>query len=334
MLELIFNLAIFILSFGGLWWSSDILVRSVKNVSLLLGWKEFVVAFVFVALFSTIPNFMVDVTAALKKVPHLALGDIIGTNVVNLSLIVGISALISKAGLSVPSKTVIGSSYFTLISAILPFILLLDGDLSRADGVLLILLCFIYLFWLFTKKGRFEKVYDGIEQRIKLDSLLKSFVLLLFSLFILIFSSQGIINSALYFSEFFNVSLLFIGASIIGFGTALPELFFCIQAAKRSQDWMIAGDIMGSVIFSVSLVLGIVVLIEPILSLTISQILIARIFLIISAVLFFWHIRTDKKITRTEGIFFVLLYFMFLLSQIIFFEREGLIIGYNLDNIF
>jgi cation:H+ antiporter len=319
-MEFLIFVLIFLFSFFLLFWSSNFLVESLKKISKFLGWKEFVVSFFIVAFSTTIPNFVVDVTSAIKNVPHLALGDVIGTNIVDLTLIVGVSALISKAGLSLPSRTVQGSSIFTILVAILPLILILDGELSRADGILLIFIFLVYLFWLFQKKERFEKIYDGIKEPLTLKFFLKNLLFLFFSISILLLSAQGIVKSALFFSSFFKVPLTFIGALIVGFWTALPELSFCFQAAKKSQDWMIVGDVMGSVILTTTLVLGTVSLISPIKNLSFSQLLVARIFLLISAILFFVFVRTDKKITKKEGFFLIFLYFLFLFTQFLFLK--------------
>jgi cation:H+ antiporter len=315
-MEVLNNLLIFLFSFLGLFWASNLLVETVKKISRFLGWKEFVVAFFLVAFFATIPNFVVDVTSAMKKIPQLGLGDVIGTNIVNLTLIVGISALISRAGLSLPSRTVQGSSIFTMVVAILPLILFFDEELSRADGILLLFFFLFYVFWLFQKKERFEKIYNGIKEPPTLKFFFKNLLFLIFSLSLLIFSAQGIVNSALYFSNLFAIPLTFIGALIVGLGTALPEFSFCLQAARKAQDWLIVGDVMGSVILTTTLVLGTVVLISPIKEIFLPQLLLARIFLFISALFFFIFVRSDKKVTRVEGIFLIFLYLFFVLSQI------------------
>jgi len=321
MMEVLTFASIFLFSFFLLFWSSNFLVESLKKISKFLGWKEFVVSFFIVAFSTTIPNFVVDVTSAINKVPHLALGDVIGTNIVDLTLIVGISAIVSRAGLSLPSRTVQGSSIFTILVAILPLILILDGELSKADGILLLFAFLFYIFWLFQKKERFEKIYDGIKEPLTLKFFLKNLLSLFFSISILLLSAQGIVKSALFFSKLLKVPLTFIGALIVGFGTALPEFSFCFQAAKKSQDWMIVGDVMGSVIMTTTLVLGTVSLISPIKNLNFSQFLIARIFLLISATLFFIFVRTDKKVTKREALFLIFLYFFFIFSQIFFLTR-------------
>jgi len=308
---------IFIGSFAILFFSSNFLVDVLKRVCKFLGWKEFVVSFFIIAFATTIPNFIVDIISALNKVPQLAFGDVVGTNIADLTLIIALSALISRAGLSVPSRTVQGSSIFTIGVAILPLILVHDGNLTRSDGILLLTAFLLYLGWLFQKRERFEKVYDGIYEPLSLRFFLKNLALLIFSIVLLLLSGQGIVKSAVFFSSYFHFPLALIGILVVGLGTALPELSFTLQAARKSQDWMIVGDVMGSVIMTATLVLGIVALICPIKIVDFSPFAIARIFLIISAIFFLLFIRTGRKITRREALFLLGIYITFVLVEIL-----------------
>ncbi len=314
---MLLHVIVFIFSFVILFWSSNFLVDVLKRVCKFLGWKEFVVSFLIVAFATTIPNFIVGIISALNKVPQLAFGDVVGTNIADLTLIVALSALVSKAGLSVPSRTVQGSSIFTIGVAILPLVLMLDGDLSRVDGILLLAAFFFYLAWLFQKKERFEKVYDGVCEPLSSKFFLKNSVLLIFFIVLLLLSGQGIVKSAVFFSDYFHFSLALIGILVVGLGTALPELSFTLQAARKSQDWMIVGNVMGSVIMTATLVLGTVALISPIKILDYSSFAIGRIFLIIAAIFFLIFIRTGHKITRKEAVFLLGIYILFVLVEIL-----------------
>jgi len=314
---LLFYVLIFIASFLVLFWSSRFLVDALTRISKFLGWKEFVVSFFIVAFATTIPNFFVDIISALNKVPELAFSDVVGTNIADLTLIVALSALVSKMGLSVPSRTVQGSSIFTIGVAILPLLLIQDGVLSRSDGILLLITFLIYLAWLFQKRERFEKVYDGIPEKLGFKFFLKNIFLLIFSILLLLISSQGIVKSAIFFSEYLKAPLSLIGILIVGLGTALPETSFTLQAARKSQDWMIVGDVMGSVIMTATLVLGTVALICPIKISDFSPFIIGRFFLIISALFFLLFIRTGQKITRKEAAFLLGIYLTFVLVEIL-----------------
>jgi len=314
---MILHIIIFIVSFWILFWSSHFLVDVLVKVCKFLGWKEFVVSFFIVAFATTIPNFFVDIISALNKVPQLAFGDVVGTNIADLTLIIALSALISRAGLSVPSRTVQGSSFFTIGVAILPLILVFDGTLNRVDGILLLGAFVIYLIWLFNKKERFEKVYDGVREPLSLKSFLTNLIFLSLSVLLLLMSGQGIVKSAIFFSNYFHFPLALIGIFLVGLGTALPELSFTLQAARKSQDWMIVGDVMGSVIMTATLVLGSVALISPIKISDFSPFAIGRIFLIIAAVFFLFFIRTGRKISRREGLFLLGIYLVFILVEIL-----------------
>ncbi|MDD5145392.1 MAG: sodium:calcium antiporter [Candidatus Pacebacteria bacterium] len=311
------NIIVLIGSFAILFFSSNFLVSALTKISKFLGWKEFVVSFFIMAVATTIPNFFVDITAALKGIPKLALSDVVGTNIADLTLIVALSALVSVKGLSVPSRTVQGSSIFTIGVAILPLLLMLDGNLSRLDGIILLSAFAAYMFWLFIKEDRFKKTYDGISEKMTLKFFFKNLFLFIFSISLLLLSSQGIVSSTVYFSESFHLPLALIGILIVGLGTALPESSFTLQAARKGQDWMVAGDVMGSVIMTTTLVLGVVVLISPIATADIAPFAVGRLFLAISAVFFLFCIRTGHKITKSEAFLLLLIYFAFVAVEII-----------------
>jgi cation:H+ antiporter len=309
---LIFIISFILLSFSGRW-----LIDSLKRISEFLGWKEFVVAFFITAFSVSLPNFFVGIISALNKVPELSFGDIIGGNVAELALLGGLAALISKMGLSANSRTVQGSSIFAIITAILPLVLGADGNLSRGDGIVLILAFALYTAWLFNKKERFEKIYDEIKSRISVKFVFKTTLTLIFSIFLLLIAAQGVVKSALFFAENFRIPVILVGILIVSIGNSLPDLSFVIQAAKKSHDWLLLGDLIGGTIITATLVLGIVSLISPIKITEMPSIIIGRIFLIISAFLFLFFIRTGQKITKKEGIFLILIYIVFVIVEIL-----------------
>lgn len=308
---LIFFLSSFFLASSGKW-----LVDSLSRIAKFLGWKEFVVAFLTIALGATLPNLFVGVVSVLNGVPELSFGDVIGGNIFDISFIVGLSALISKMGLTAASRTVQTTSLFMIFVALLPLILVLDGLLSRGEGFLLLIIFFLYLFWLFGKEERFKKVYENGVEKVNFTFFLKNFFIFLGSLFLLLLAAQGIVVSAHYFADYFHLSLILIGIFIVGIGNCLPELFFSIVAAKRGEDWMILGNLIGCVMISSTLVLGLVSLLSPIKIVEIPIIILARVFLVISTLSFLLVLKTGKKISQKEGIFLVFLYLLFILIDI------------------
>ncbi|KPJ72986.1 hypothetical protein AMJ48_02795 [Parcubacteria bacterium DG_74_1] len=294
------------------------MVTALIRVARYLRWREFVVAFIIVAVATSIPNLFVGITAALHKIPQLSLGDIVGGNLFDLTMAVALATLFAK-GLPAASKMVQASAVFTIVAAILPLLLLWDKTLDWRDAIVLILLFFFYIFWLFSKKERFTKIYEG--DRISVIKEFKIFIKdlgrLILSLLFLLIAAEGIVYSASFFSEVLNLPLGLIGILIVGVGSAIPETYFAIMAARRFQTWMILGNIMGSVVIIATLVLGIVALICPIEIEDFSPFAIARLFLIIAAMFFFFFVRTDRKITTKEAFFLLGLYLIFFLIEVL-----------------
>lgn len=308
----VFIISSLLLVIAGKW-----LCDALSKIAKFLGWKEFVVAFFFISFSVSIPNFFVGIVSALNKVPELSFGDVIGGNVVAMTLLVALGALISKAGLSAPSRTVQESSLFTVFISLLPLILGLDGRLGREDGFLLLLVFFGYIFWLFLKRERFTKVYNHDFIPLTLNFFLKNLFILLISVFLVLSSAYGVVRSARFFGDYFKVDLVLIGIFFVALGNNLPELVFILQAARKSQDWFILGDLIGGVIITSTLVLGIVSLISPIEISHSFSLLIARFFLLLSVLFFFFFVRTDRKITKKEALFLLFLYLSFVLAEIL-----------------
>jgi len=316
------TLYLYILVFLGscalLFWSGKIMIAALVRVARYLGWREFVVAFILIAIGASVPNFFLGITSAIHRIPQLAFADIVGGNLVDLTIAVALAALLAK-GLPAGSKMVQTSAVFTMFIAILPLLLIIDGTLSRGDGIALILTFFLYLFWLFSKKERFTKIYDGKGIPIFKQSkiFIKDLGRMATGLFLLLIAAEGMVRAAHFFSENLNLSLPLIGILVVGLGNAIPETYFAIIAARRAHNWMILGDLMGSVISAATLVLGIVALICPIEIADSSPFAIARLFLIIAALFFLFFVRTERKITTKEALFLLGLYLVFFLVEVL-----------------
>ena len=307
----IFLASCFLLGFSSKW-----LIGALSRIALFFKIKEFVIAFFLMAFATTIPNLIVGIISALHKIPELSFGDVIGGNIVDLSLVLGLGVLLSKAGIPAESRVVQKSSIFTIFIAIFPLLLILDGNLSRVDGFLLLLSFFCYIFWIFSKRERFTKVYNDLTEPLNLKRFFKDFSIIIIGITLLLAGAQGIIKSASFFSAAFGLPLSLIGLLIVGLGNCLPETFFVIRAAQKQESWMILGNLMGSVIMCATLVLGIVSLISPITITNFSPFAVARIFMVISILFFLLYVKTGKKISKNEGIFLIGIYVLYLLAEI------------------
>ncbi len=313
------HILIFIAAVLFLFLSSEWLVKSLTKIACFLGWREFVLAFFIMAFAGSLPNLFVGINSILRGIPELAFGEIVGGNIVDLTIAAALAAIISKNGLTIKSRTVQGTAIFTLIVAILPLLLIHDRVLSRMDGLILLFTFFAYAFWLFSKGERFTRVFEETEKAVGFKDILKNLGILFSSLILLLLAAEGMVRSAVFFSDALNFPIVLIGILIVGMGNALPELFFGIQAAKKGDDWMVLGGLMGAVISASTLILGIIALLHPIHigNVDFSLLTVARFFLIAAAVFFLLFIRTGHKITRKEGIILLIIYLSFVVTQVL-----------------
>ncbi len=276
------------------------------------------ITFFIMAFATSLPNFFVDFNAVFRKLPEIALGDIIGGNLVDLTLILALSTFFTRKGLSAKSEMVQKSAFFTSVIAVLPLILMLDSKISRIDGVILIFAFCFYSWWIFSEKSRFTKIYDGSEQTKIVDfknfliNLLKIITLLL----LLLIASFAVVNSAQFFSHKFGASLSLVAIILVGLGNSFPETYFSIISARKEKNWMVLGNLMGSVIICTTLVLGSIALVSPFEIKDLSPFLIARTFLIIAALFSLLLIRSGRKLTKKEGLILLFIYILFLLVEI------------------
>lgn len=306
---LIFIVACFVLVKSGAW-----LVQTLSRIARFLRWSEFMVAFLLMAFVSSLPELFIGISSALHQIPQVSFGNIIGANVINLTLAVGLATLFLK-GLKVERQMVKKNSLFTALAALLPLVLILDKELSRIDGVILLLAFLVYLSWLFSQKERFSRIYNDAHQGFK--QFFRDIFVFLGSVALLFLSAELVIYSATILAKILQVPAVIIGILLIGAGTALPETYFVVRAALRGKKEMILGNLMGCVTVTSLFVLGLVALLTPIKIVDFSPYFVARIFLLMAVMFFLIIIRTGGKISKKEALFLLLVYLAFVTVEIL-----------------
>ncbi len=310
---LVFIASCFLLVRSGTW-----LVRSLTRIAKFLQISEFVVAFILMAFATTVPEFFVGVMSALHHRPELSFGNIIGSNIINLTLAVGIGVLIAK-GLKCEGVVIRRISIYTAIIALLPVLLMLDGSISRVDGVVLLLALVFYLKQLFYQKERFTKVFSNAFNRKSghFRLFLKDLGIFFAGLFVLLLSAEGIVWSASFFAQVIGLPLVMIGALIVALGTNLPEITFGVRAIAMGHKNMVLGNLLGAVVANSTLVLGVTVLISPLEIVSFSPYFIGIIFIIIATLFFTLFSRTDQEINKKEALFLLAIYIAFVAFEIL-----------------
>lgn len=305
------NLTIFIVACIVLVLSGSYLVKSLSKIGAFLKWSEFIVAFIFVAVATSIPELFVAISSGIAHTSSLSLGNVIGANIIDLTIVIGIVILVGR-GIKIESDKTKKDAFYMFLVICLPLILMLIGHgLSRLDGVILIVVFLLYSWNLIKQKEHFTK---EVEIPIKRGEIVLNSFLFLASLALLFASSYFVVKYATALSIDLALPPFIIGLFLISFGTTLPELTFETKAVLSGHSQMALGDLIGTIIVNTTLVLGIAALIFPI-TIQINSFLIGAIFMMIIAFVFFSFFRTGNKLSIKEGIILILIYVIYAIVQ-------------------
>lgn len=307
----IVNLVLLLLSCLVLIVSGEFLVKSLKKIAGYLHVNEFVVGFILMAFATSLPELFVGISSALNKRSDLSLGNVIGANILNLTLIMGILILLG-GGFKIKNKRTKKDALFMVGLASLPLFLMLIGkSLSRIDGVILIVAFFTYSTILYKKQRLKSKAFTMIEKRWEPIAYTSIFILGLVMLFV---ASHFVVKYASIISFELNFPPIFIGLFLISIGTTLPELTFGIRAVLSGNTEMALGGQIGSVVANATLVLGITALIFPIKA-DLLLFFTSGIFMVIVAFLFATFVESGNKLSLKEGISLIMLYVFFVIIE-------------------
>lgn len=297
--------------------SSLLLVETLSKIALKLKMSEFLVGFMLVAVGSSLPELLVGIVAAAEGKPLLSLGNIIGSNIANLTIVLGIPALVA-GGIRIRSQVRNREIIFMNIFAVAPLLLLVDGRLGRGEGILLLLLFAFYLYNLILRSPAYTRVMKDRRREISLPA-----QLLLFGagLLILLGSAEVLVRSGTALATTLGIPTVLIGIFVLALGTSLPELSFNISAAVKRQGEILMGDTLGSVVSNATLVLGITALIHPITVERPDILITSSTVLLLSLLVFTLFVRSQYKVSIKEGLALILGYLVFVIAELFFGMR-------------
>jgi len=283
--------------------------ESLSRLARHYGFKEFFLGFTVMALSTSLPELIVGLSSALNNISSLSFGDVIGSNVVDLTLVIGSVAL--AAGKVRIERNLRKNWLFTLFLTSMPLILFLDGELSIIDGIILLLGFGFYMSQLIRERKETKKPLVKLTEQ----ELVSTVFSLVVGIILLILSARWIIRSSILLLQDFNIQPIVIGIVLVSIGTSLPELSFEIQSIRRGKEGLVLGDLFGSLVLNSTLILGLVSVINPIKA-GFTPFLTTSLFLILASLVFFFSVE-DGKITRTEGFLLLCLYAIFLITSIL-----------------
>lgn len=298
---------------------ADVLVNGASTLARRLGIPSLVVGLTVVAFGTSAPELFVNVIASIQGSSDIAIGNVLGSNLANILVILGVTSMI--APLTLKSSTVWKEIPFSLLAAMLVLILgadmLLDGAsmnvLSRVDG--LVLLSFFIIFIVYTFGIR--DVVDHAQIRIEQISLVRAILFVIGGLVALVIGGQFVVGGATDIAVFFGVSQNLIALTIVAIGTSLPELVTSFVAARKGQQDLAIGNVVGSNIFNIFLVLGVSATIAP-LPFTSPNVFDSLVVVLATMIMFFLLFVGKRHVLhRTEGMVFVFLYVAFIIFAIV-----------------
>jgi cation:H+ antiporter len=305
----------FIIGFVFLIKGADFLVDGASSIARRLSISDLVIGLTVVAFGTSMPELFVNIIASLKNNTDIAVGNVVGSNIANVFLILGVSSLIYP--LAVTKGTVWKEIPFSLLAAIVLFVVandqLLDGsrvsDLTRIDGLVFLSFFIIFIYYTSSIAARIE----GMEAHIpaKQYGWPLSFLYIILGLIGLTLGGKWIVDGAVALAFKFGMSESLVGLTIVAVGTSLPELATSAMAAYKRNVEIAVGNVVGSNIFNIFFVLGISATIKP-LPFQIKNNLDIGVVILSSLLLFlFMFTGKQRSLDRWEGLIFLICYGVF-----------------------
>ena len=283
-------------------WGADRLTDGAVAVAEKMKMPQIVIGLTIVAMGTSMPEFCVSLVSALKGTTDLAVGNIVGSNIFNTLLIVGVSAWV--APMTILKSTVRKDIPFVLFASVILLVMCLDGNISRLDAGILFVLFLVFMY--VTLKGAKTKdddttaKTDSIEDNKKPMATWLSIVWIIVGLACLIGGSNLFVEGATKVAEHIGVSEAVIGLTIVAGGTSLPELATSVVSARKGNSGIAIGNVLGSNVFNILAILGVTGVITPMHLQGITMLDLSM--MVVSALLVWLFSFTKYKIARWEGI--------------------------------
>ncbi|ERM84866.1 K+-dependent Na+/Ca+ exchanger [Rhodonellum psychrophilum GCM71 = DSM 17998] len=307
MIYLLLVIGLVILLAGG-----KLLVDGASALAAKLGLSAGLIGLTVVSFGTSAPELLVSVSAALKGNSDISLGNVIGSNITNISLVLGISAIVFPIAIH---KSVLKLDYlFMLLSSLLFYILSFNGLISRIEGILFVILLVVLNWYFFRKlKGPAAELDEEETENLKKSPIWKAIALVLGGVLGLYFGADLFVDNAVEISKIFGISERVIGVTVIAIGTSLPELTTSIIAAINKKTDIAIGNILGSNIMNILAIIGITALVQPI---SVSEVFLKQdfIWMLALTLLLFPILRTKLRISRWEGMLLVMVYAVYIFT--------------------
>ena len=311
--QILFILIGFIMLIKG----ADFLVDGSSAIAKKLHISELIIGLTIVSIGTSMPELFVSITSAMEGYSDMSVGNIIGSNICNLLLILGLSSIIRPVTFKKQTKLL--ENPMSIIFSIIFFVICnINDDINRTEGIFLIILFVLFLIYTITiaLRSQRNKTILKLEETKKI-SFIKNVMLIILGITILKLGGDFVVYNAKMVAITLKVSEKVIGLTIVAIGTSLPELVTSITAAIKEDSDIAIGNIVGSNIFNMLLIIGVAALITPIKYNVTYNLQMVVLFIAMILMLIYPFIKPKNQLTRWKGLIFVLLYIAYMIELII-----------------
>ena len=314
-MDMVIQILLLVLGFALLVKGADWFVDGAAGIATKFGIPQLVIGLTIVAMGTSAPEAAVSITAAFAGNAEITIGNIVGSNVLNILIILGITALVYPV--AVQKSSLIFDIPVVLFATAILFGLGYDGNISRLDGIIMLVIFVAYLFFLFWDAKRPKKLESAEVQQEEAEneetknegknlSLPKAVIFTVIGLVLIVAGSNFVVKSATFIATALGLSQRFIGLTIVALGTSLPELFTSVTAAMKKNSDIAVGNIVGSNIFNILFIVGLSGLIIPVPFAPAFRFdtLVSG----VAAILLLLCSLPKKRLSRIAGIFFLICY--------------------------
>lgn len=314
---MILTIILFVIGFILLIKGADWLVDGASSVAKKYNISDLVIGLTIVSFGTSAPELVVNILASFSGSSDIAIGNVLGSNIANIFLILGLCALISS--LPLKKSTVFSEIPFTLIAAFLVGFLanthLFTSDpslqISRFEGIVLLIFFILFMGYIYTLTKEDNDIIEEIEVKM---STKKSILFISTGILAMFFGGNWVVDGAVEFAQFFGLSESFIGLTIVSIGTSLPELATSVMAARKGNADIAVGNIVGSNIFNIFWILGISATIKNLPFPEISNIDIAVTGFASVALLLSMTYGKKYSIGKIDGVLYILIYVVYVIT--------------------
>lgn len=297
-----------------LYFGSDWLVKGAKSLALKLKIAPFVVGLTVVAFGSSAPEMITSIVSSNN--PQIIIGNVIGSNIANIGIAIGLAALICPMAAKYDSMKL--EIISMVVFALVMFIMVATGGLQVFEGIILFAMLFIFLYVVYRLKKNDTEGQESYTADLEDETVEKGYpiliALIVISLVLLYFGARFFIDGAIELAHIFGVSELIIGLIVVAIGTSLPEICICLVAAKRGDNELAVSNIVGSNIFNIGAVLGIGALVANI-PIADSVLYFHMPVMIALSVMMFLMVRFKNSISRPSAALLLIVYVGYLVTM-------------------